>query len=516
MLKNRSLQIFFGSLVTALLVVSFSAMARSELPEELPEKFRFVGIFDYRKSQDEALLAGLQQMLLFAAEADQLLRPLADSFKTAGKSGIERVVVVQLSGQDEVRTWAALRFRTGKARLAGLSAINAIANSDAENTVGYVKQGEKTLILGHQESIHNFGDGLTEQVLEVAENQLEDENQTAWVWMSPGWFKASAKPELADKSWSIAGALSNIQGAVLELWEGTPPELSWDIHAGSNSDAALLMDDLQSSMRAAQSGNGQRLITEMLQSALVRRDSNVTSLHLTPEIAALELLAESQAARGLLTWRTGAASRESDDRLADLFQRMDLSPGDSVADIGAGRGFLTVRLASIVGESGRVYAVEISEESLEHLSSRKSASGLDQIRIVEGAIDDPRLPEASLDAVIIINSYHEMTEYESMLRHIRESLQEGGRLVILDSYSQARKAQSREAQTEEHEISPDLIQKDLQSAGFEVIVRDDGFIDRDHGDHRHLNALIVARKPDLASGTGSQALGTGNWEFRFP
>ena len=139
------------------------------------------------------------------------------------------------------------------------------------------------------------------------------------------------------------------------------------------------------------------------------------------------------------------AVREKWLRVSEVFSLAGIAPGAKVADVGAGEGFLTVRLARAVGPSGRVYAVDIAPRALQVLRERAREERLDNIEVVEGAIDDPRLPRDSLDAVIILKAYHQMSAHDAMLRHIRESLKPTGRLVLVQPTSRL-VAPDREAQ----------------------------------------------------------------------
>src|SRR5882724_796719 len=105
------------------------------------------------------------------------------------------------------------------------------------------------------------------------------------------------------------------------------------------------------------------------------------------------------------------------------------------------------------------------------------------LRTIRGEIDDPRLPTGFADAVLIANTYHELTEPKPILRYLAESLKPGGRLVIVDRGPRSGPAESREAQAAHHELRPDLVEMEVRSAGFEIISRQDHFIDRPVDDH---------------------------------
>src|SRR5260370_30886068 len=102
------------------------------------------------------------------------------------------------------------------------------------------------------------------------------------------------------------------------------------------------------------------------------------------------------------------AEGEHWQRVAEMFKAMQVHAGSVVADVGAGDGFLTVRLSPVVGDAGRVYAGDIDDRRLERLRRRLGEAHLDNVVIVKGDADDPHLPAAQLDAVVILNSYHEM------------------------------------------------------------------------------------------------------------
>jgi ubiquinone/menaquinone biosynthesis C-methylase UbiE len=183
-------------------------------------------------------------------------------------------------------------------------------------------------------------------------------------------------------------------------------------------------------------------------------------------------------------------SRDSWQRVPDVIAALAIGAGSRVADVGAGSGYFTEHLARAVGADGRVYAVEISERSLSQLRRLAEDGDFDNIEVVRGAVDDPRLPERSLNAVLVVDAYHEMTEYEAMLSGMYRALRPGGRLVILDLVP-ADPSQSRDRQTRSHELSIDIVEEELREAGFEVLERDPEFTQsgRNHGQW-----LLVARR----------------------
>jgi ubiquinone/menaquinone biosynthesis C-methylase UbiE len=175
---------------------------------------------------------------------------------------------------------------------------------------------------------------------------------------------------------------------------------------------------------------------------------------------------------------------------------LHLRSGAEAADVGCGDGFYTLPMALAVGSTGKVFAVDIDESSLSKLKQHLVEGGLRNVELVHGAEDDPRLPPARLDVVLVANAYHEMPAHEAMLRGIRAGLKAGGLLVLMESLSEARQTLTRAAQVKRHELSPEFAQNELQEAGFEVVALHDPFIQRaadQEGKSRWW--LLVARKP---------------------
>ena len=185
------------------------------------------------------------------------------------------------------------------------------------------------------------------------------------------------------------------------------------------------------------------------------------------------------------------ATRETQQRVADIFKAMGVAPGSVIADVGAGQGFFTVRLSKAVGDSGRVYAVDISQQALRSLRTRVEQEGLRNVQIVEGAVDDPKLPENTLDAALIVNAYHEMTEHQAMLAHLRKALKPTGRLIIVEPISPSRRDGSRESQASRHEIAPEFVLRDAREAGFSVAALEDPFSNH----HGHGGEYLLALSP---------------------
>ena len=214
----------------------------------------------------------------------------------------------------------------------------------------------------------------------------------------------------------------------------------------------------------------------------------------------LRLLILLLLAAGLLPADGWAQSSDRDEwqRVPDVIAALAIGPGSQVADIGAGNGYFTTHLAKDVGADGAVFAVEISESELSRLRRLAEDEGLENIEVVRGEIDNPNLPEQSLDAVLVVDAYHEMTEYEQMLAGMRRALRPGGRLVMID-LSPTDGSASRDRQTDSHRISIELVEQEVRAAGFEVLDRDPQFTSTSRGRGQW---MLVARRP-LKSGSDS-------------
>jgi SAM-dependent methyltransferase len=111
---------------------------------------------------------------------------------------------------------------------------------------------------------------------------------------------------------------------------------------------------------------------------------------------------------------------------------LKIPKGATVADIGAGSGYMTLKMAERVGPTGRVFANDIQPQMLEILGRRLTDKHIGNVTLVQGAIDDPRLPPASVDLELLVDVYHELSQPQAMLRGLRQALKPGGRMVLLE------------------------------------------------------------------------------------
>ena len=167
------------------------------------------------------------------------------------------------------------------------------------------------------------------------------------------------------------------------------------------------------------------------------------------------------------------SEREQWQHIEDIFAAMNAHPASVVADIGAGDGFLTVRLSKLVGDSGHVYAEDIAEKRLVGLRKRVDDAHLSNVSTILGTAGDPKLPSGQLDAVVILNAYHEIEPYQEMLRHLHEALKQGGRLVISEP-SPLLGEETRAQQTVKHHIASAFVRDELTSAGFTIVESREG------------------------------------------
>jgi ubiquinone/menaquinone biosynthesis C-methylase UbiE len=124
--------------------------------------------------------------------------------------------------------------------------------------------------------------------------------------------------------------------------------------------------------------------------------------------------------------------REEEERPDLLLEALKLKPGDAVADIGAGSGYYTRRLARLVGEKGVVYAVDIQAEMLDLLTNKMAELKIGNVKPILGAVTDPKLPRASMDLVLMVDVYHEFDFPYEMARAICQALKPGGRVVFVE------------------------------------------------------------------------------------
>lgn len=152
------------------------------------------------------------------------------------------------------------------------------------------------------------------------------------------------------------------------------------------------------------------------------------------------------------------AARDKAGEAEKVMAWAGIAPGSTVADIGAGEGYYTVRLAKKVGDKGRVLAQDINRPALQRLGERIARERLDNVAIKEGAVDDPRLPKKSFDRIFLVHMYHEVTEPYAFLWRLAPALAKGGRVIVVD----------RDRPTGRHGIPPKLLFCEFEAVGFRL------------------------------------------------
>lgn len=152
-------------------------------------------------------------------------------------------------------------------------------------------------------------------------------------------------------------------------------------------------------------------------------------------------------------------ARDAAGEAQKVMDLAEIRPGMTVADIGAGEGYYTVRLAKRVGPAGRVLAQDIDREALDRLARRVERERFDNVSIKPGEGDDPHLPVNSFDRVFLVHMYHEVREPYAFLWRLWPALREGGQVIVVDV----------DRPTDQHGIDPLLLSCEFKQVGFELV-----------------------------------------------
>jgi ubiquinone/menaquinone biosynthesis C-methylase UbiE len=156
------------------------------------------------------------------------------------------------------------------------------------------------------------------------------------------------------------------------------------------------------------------------------------------------------------------SDEETRDRLKeaeDVMDRAGIRPGMTVADIGAGEGYYTIRLAARVGMKGRVLAQDIVPEVRDALAERVNRERLDNVSVKLGEPADPKLPPASFDRVLMVHMYHEIGEPYEFLWNLRPALKPGGQVIVVDA----------DRPTQNHGTPPALLRCEFAAVGYQLV-----------------------------------------------
>lgn len=151
-------------------------------------------------------------------------------------------------------------------------------------------------------------------------------------------------------------------------------------------------------------------------------------------------------------------ARDSVGEFETVVRLAEIRSGMSVADIGAGEGYYTVRLSPIVGRQGRVLAEDIVPATIQELGQRVQRERLDNVALTLGEPNDPELPDASFDRVLMIHMYHEIERPYEFLWHLHDGLKRGGSIVVVDA----------DRPTDRHGTPPQLLVCEFNAVGYEL------------------------------------------------
>jgi ubiquinone/menaquinone biosynthesis C-methylase UbiE len=181
-------------------------------------------------------------------------------------------------------------------------------------------------------------------------------------------------------------------------------------------------------------------------------------------------------------------SRQREEDCETMLAALNVRPGQTVCDMGCGNGFYTLPLAKLVGDDGRVIAVDIQREMLGLLKDRAAADKIDNIDYLLGTVVDPKLEPNSVDLMLMVDVYHEFSHPEQMLKAIRVSLKPGGRVALVEFRAEDPKVPIKEL----HKMSKQQILKEFKPNGFNLVEEFDKlpwqhlmFFGRDDADRKY-------------------------------
>jgi len=156
--------------------------------------------------------------------------------------------------------------------------------------------------------------------------------------------------------------------------------------------------------------------------------------------------------------------REREEAPSKAIAALDIPAGAVVADVGAGSGYYTVRLAKVVGPTGRVVATDLQPGMLALIREKVAREKLSNVEIVQGRADDPVLPGAAFDLILMVDVYHELASPQVFVRKLKEALKPDGRLVLIEFRLEDPRVPIRE----EHKMSVSQVRQELGADGFQI------------------------------------------------
>ena len=186
------------------------------------------------------------------------------------------------------------------------------------------------------------------------------------------------------------------------------------------------------------------------------------------------------------------ATRMRQLRFRDLARDLGLHAGSTLADVGCGTGEIALVWSRAVGPTGHVYAEDIDQRhALKSARKLMKKHRAHNVTVIHGEADDPKLPAGALDAIFVLDAYHEFEKYPEMLARFKQALKPDGRLAIIDPAPRKVGARPRTIQMRNHVLLPDLAAGELRAAGYAIVLRDDRFLD--DPDSEGLQWLLVAK-----------------------
>jgi ubiquinone/menaquinone biosynthesis C-methylase UbiE len=167
-----------------------------------------------------------------------------------------------------------------------------------------------------------------------------------------------------------------------------------------------------------------------------------------------------------------AAGREDRLQINRVMDILGIAPGKAVADIGAGSGWFTVRAARRVGASGLVYAIDINPEAIAYVGERARKEQLQNVKTILSKADNPLLPASSVDAVLLLKTYHEVAQPVTLLENLRAALRPGARVGVID----------RQGNGEDHGVGRGIVIGEAKQAGYKLLEQYD-FVKGDKMDY---------------------------------
>lgn len=157
-------------------------------------------------------------------------------------------------------------------------------------------------------------------------------------------------------------------------------------------------------------------------------------------------------------------SRQREEDCEKMLKNLGVKPGMTVCDMGCGNGFYSLKLAEMVGQDGKVLAVDIQSEMLRLLKARAEEQGIDNIELILGDLDNPKLPEGKVDLILCVDVYHEFSHPVEMLAGMRKALKPEGRIALLEFRMEDPNVPIKTL----HKMSKKQILKEYQANGFEL------------------------------------------------